>query len=159
MMFELKDIIAILALVISFANLYLYFLDIRPTLKVGFYSMDVLFEDSEGMSSPEIIKYFSIDIINHSSRRIKVANISIEMMKSRWLDFRRQQANYPGFQKNKPLIPGFWIEPWGDASLSAEEEDLTTWLWEKTRYSKNLWVRIVVIDALKRRYKSQILKV
>jgi len=159
MIFEFKDVIAVLALTISFANLYLYFLDIKPTLKIGFYSENVIFEDDQEGSPLDIMKYFSIDIINRSSRRIKVANISVELMKSRWLNFRRQQENYPDFQKDKPFIPSFWVEPWGDASFGAEEEEFTTWLWEKTRYTKNLWVRIVVIDALRKRYKSQILKV
>jgi hypothetical protein len=160
MTFEFKDIIAVLALGISLLNLLLYYLDIKPTLKIGFYSEDI-FSNDEEMNPTSRTKYFSIDIVNHSSRRIKVANISVEWMKSRWFSFRRRQENYPDFHKDKPnsFISSFWIEPWGDESFSAEEEDLTTWLWDRTHYSKNLWVRIVVTDALGKHYKSRMLKI
>jgi len=155
MIFEFKDMIAILALVISIINLYLYFFDIKPTLKAGFYLSEIVAEGDDELS---IARVFSIDIVNHSSRRIKVANISVEWMKSRWFSFRKRRESYPDFQKDKSSISSFWIEPWGDASFIVEEESFTTWLWERTHYSKDLWIRIVVTDALGNRYNSQILK-
>lgn len=160
MNFECKDTIAILALGISSLNLLLYYLDIKPTLKVGFYLEDAFPEDNEVHPTTRT-KYYSIDIVNHSSRRIKVANISLEWTTSRWLVFRKKREIYQGFQKGKSndYLSSFWIEPWGDISLSVEEDNLTAWFWERTHYSKHLWARIVVTDALGKHYKSRKLKI
>ena len=156
---EFRDVIATLALVISVANLYLYFSDIRPTLKIGFYIDEVLIEDEE-LGPVGSDKYYSIDIVNHSSRRIKVANILVEWKKSRWFSKQKWKATLPDFKQKgfNDFISSFWIEPWGDQSYGVSEDDFTSWLSTKTRI-KSLWARVVVKDALGKSYRSQILRV
>lgn len=164
MILNFKDLLSILisalALTISIINLYLYILDIKPTLKIGFYIAEEVVIEDKYSSVGFLMKYYSVDIVNHSSRRIKVANVSIEWMKSRWFNRQKCKVNYPDFRNTTPneVISSFWIEPWGDESFIATEDEFTNWLWPKAP-SKELWARIIVTDALGKRYHSQILKV
>ncbi len=159
MILDLKDLLSILALTISIITLYLYILDIKPMLKAGFYiDEEVINDDKYGAGS--LMKYYSIDIVNHSSRRIKIVNTSMEWMKSRWFNRQKYKGNYPDFRNTTPneVISSFRIEPWGDESFIATEDEFTNWLWPKAP-SKELWARIIVTGALGKRYHSQILKV
>ena len=69
-----------------------------------------------------------IDIVNLSSRRMKVASVWLEWTKWRWLPLGINRGTLPELQRvdegEQRYEYRFWVEPWGDSVLSLDADEL-----------------------------------
>jgi hypothetical protein len=154
--------IAYLALIISVINTYLVLRDRFPRAHVTI-GKEIVTEDTEYGSAP-IGERIWVTISNRSAKRLFVTDIHAEWTRYIFYSFRMYRKNLKDLQRwesgDKPdPTTRFWIEPWGDAVLSADAEDFEYEFqqqiftkWEKISY------RVVIIDGLQKKHKSNKIK-
>jgi hypothetical protein len=154
----LSEIIAAVALLLSVANFAVILWDRRPHLAVGLENDLMTDYDEETGFEYRVGHRLWIDIVNRSSRRIKVSHFILEWKKS-WLSRRWWKVDA---DKLPDLQPGdmqmtvttrFWIEPWGDAVFSLDSEELMPRL-GKGVDRESVWMRVSARDVLGRWFKS-----
>ena len=151
--------LSIIAVAISAITLALRFWDHRARLRVRIEDETIFSYDEEFGEYPEG-RALWIDVINPTSRRIKVASVWLRWSKWRWLPFGRRQRLFPELQRVKEewiQETRFWVEPWGDKVLGADADELEYWLRPRST-SGEVWVRVVVRDVLGKGFRSNQVK-
>lgn len=150
--------VAYLALLISIINLVLVLRDRFPRAYVAI-GTEVVTEDTEH-GPVKIDERIWITISNRSAKRIFITDIYAEWSRYNFYPFRSNKINLEDLQRwesgDKPdPITRFWIEPWGDAVLSADADDF------QYRFKKQLIssahkisCRVIVHDGLQKMHKS-----
>ncbi len=156
---ELSVIIAAIALLLSFANFGYVLWDRRPRLRPGIEEEETYGYDPDHGEYPEGHRLF-IDIVNHSSRRIKVSHFMLEWKKS-WFPQRwRVVSEPPDLQKGETEARStsrFWIEPWGSVVFSIDSSELKTSL-KRRGHEGSIRVRVRVRDVIDRWFKSNTIR-
>ena len=160
---HLSVIIAGLAFLISLANFAIILWDRRPHLDVGIED-EVMYGHEEDIGYHPVARRLWIDISNRSARRIKVSFVRVEWRK--WRFWARRKAVpmddmldlQRGDGADKDSTTRFWIEPWGDAILSLDMDELENYLGKRI-HRKSVWINTAVRDVLDRSYRSNRIKV
>lgn len=141
-------IVAIIALFISIVDLFIILWDRRPHIKVN---IDVeIFEDVTDDGPVMVGKRLWINVVNRSTHRVFITRISTEWSQYFFLPFRPRTVELDDLQmwennKSEPTAR-FWIDPWGDAALSADAESIEFHLNEQLEKlgSRKGWYKVVV---------------
>lgn len=152
----LSDRISLLALGVAVVDLLIILWDRRPRIRVG-AEIELHEDDADDYPSPPVRRLW-IDIANHSARRVFISGVSVEWSHYRWLPFGRRTEQLPDLQhwegEAKVATRRFSIEPWADAVLSADPDDLEYSLTHPKQRGP-IWYRILVSDGLGGRYRSR----
>ena len=150
---QATDVIAVIALVLAGATFYIHLRDRAPRFKVNIGGSEV--EDRSGEGPDRIFMW--VDIVNHSSHRLKGNTIWIEWGNVRWPTLRWHSEVFPGLQvAERDATYGtsrFWVEPWGDATFTADFEELPYDLVPRPRPGMK-WLRVAVVDSRGKRTHS-----
>ena len=156
---ELSVIIAAIALLLSFANFGYVLWDRRPRIRPGIEEEEVYGHDPDHGDYPDGHRLW-IDIVNHSSRRIKVSHFVLEWKKS-WIPQKwRVVSELPDLQKGETEVQStsrFWIEAWGSVVFSMDSSEFKA-LQLKRGHGESIRVRVKVRDVLDRWFKSNTVK-
>lgn len=141
-----------IALVLSIFNTFILILEKSPRIKVR-----IFFEKEIDENAPNYYdEFFVVNIINLSSRKIKVDTVWIESKKAFTLFRKWGKTICPELMKvdidSKHGQKWFWIEPWGNVTLvgNMEEFEFPFVASGRTR------VRVAVRDSMGKWYRSNI---
>lgn len=150
--------IAYLALAISVINTFLVLRERFPRLHITI-GTEYVMEDTEYGPYP-IDKRIWITISNRSAKRIFITDIYARWSKRIFFQFNSHKIKLEDLQRwesgDKPdPTTRFWIEPWGDAVLSADAEDFEYNLQKQIFSSKQkINYQVAVVDGLQKKYLS-----
>lgn len=154
---NLSDIIAILALALGITNFFVLLWDRRPQIKVnsGYAKVAIV---NEGRKVREIERIF-IDVVNLSSRKIRIHNIWIEWKPQRQFINRWKREECPPLEKLDTEDQFFFrIESWDNVHFVIEWQKYVEWLRKKQIRKNIIYTRVVVRDVTGKWYFSKKLK-
>ena len=144
---SIGDLVASLAFLLGILNFIILLIDRRPKVKINTLVDSIIHHDEEGGGSEEELLW--IDLVNRSSRKIRIANLWIEWKRGRFNQKKREIA--PNFQSSDSEAKEgqflFWIEPWGSVSFVQHLENIQDWMLERNK-SSEVWFRIAANDVL-----------
>jgi hypothetical protein len=152
-----SDIIAVFALVIGVANFFIFLWDRRPQIKVNSGYAKVAIVNVGRVIDVERI---FIDVVNLSSRKIRIHNIWVEWKPQRQILNRWKREDCPPLQKldtEDQFL--FRIESWDNAHFVIEWQKYVEWIRKRQIRENIIYMRIVVRDVTGKWYFSKKLKI
>jgi hypothetical protein len=155
---NLSDVIAVFALLLGAVNFFIFLWDRRPQIKVnsGYVNATIV---NEGKKVGEIEQIF-IDVVNLSSRKIRIHNMWIEWKPQNKFLNRWKREDCPPLEKldTKDQFL-FRIESWDNAHFVVEWQKYVDWMRKRQIRENIIYTRVVVRDVTGKWYFSKKLKI
>jgi hypothetical protein len=113
--------------------------DTNPDISLGFGEE---YETSDEYDVPPE-KFYYIDIVNNSPRKVQIRKIVIEWRKS-WLPVFTKTKTSIYKSGNNENMRKFWIEPWESKEFGNHEEAFLEQIDVNTKNNKSIWVNMAV---------------
>jgi len=155
---NLSDIIAFLALLLGLANFFILLGDRKPQIKVnsGYVHADIVHEGRKVSETQQIF----IDVVNLSSRKIRIHNMWIEWKAQGRIFSRWKRENLPPLERldtEDQFL--FRLEAWDNAHFVIEWQKYVEWMNKRNIRDKIIYTRVTVRDVTGKWYFSKRLKI